>query len=58
MNNYDDIIKNANVIEKRIDDSCTIEMLLKDNITNLHLAKKYNVNYILIDNKYQIDIEL
>ena len=55
-NNFDNIKKYANVIEKRVDDDyCTLENLLKDNLCFLELAKKYNVKYTLIDEKYEID---
>lgn len=57
--NFDDIKKFAGIIENRGEDSwCTKELLLKDNIYNLEMCKKYGCNFILIDNDYQIDIEL
>lgn len=55
-NHFDDIKKYENVIEHRLYDDCTIENVLSDNKNILKLAKKYNVNYILIDDKYEIDI--
>ncbi len=56
-NHFDDIKKYASVIENRLDDEwCTLDSVLKDNINILALAKKHNQNYILIDNKYEIDI--
>ena len=55
-NHFDDIKKYENVIEKRLCDDCTIESVLNDNLNFLELAKKYNINYILIDDKYKIDI--
>jgi len=55
-NHFDDIKKYENVIENRLCDDCTIENVLSDNKNILELAKKYNVNYILIDDKYEIDI--
>ena len=56
-NYFDDIKKYSSVIENRMDDSeCTYESVLTDNLYNLEQAKKYNVNYILIDGKYEIDI--
>ena len=54
---FDDIKKYASVIENRLDDSwCTKESVLEDNATILALAKKHNVNYVLIDGEYKIDI--
>ena len=58
-NHFDDIKKYANIIEKRLDDeSCTLESVLVDNAQILELAKKHNVNHILIDDKYEVDIDL
>ena len=37
---------------------CTMESVLEDNAQFLKLAKKYNVKYVLIDDKYEIDIDL
>lgn len=56
---FDDIKKFASVIENRGDDSwCSREILLKDNLYNLEMCKKYGCNYILIDKAYYADIEL
>lgn len=55
-NHFDDIIGYADVIEKRLCDDCTIETVLEDNARNLSLAKKYGVNYIMIDDIYDIEI--
>ena len=53
---FDDIKKYANIIENRLDDEwCTIDSVLKDNAENLKLAKKHNLNYILIDDNYNIE---
>ena len=58
-NHFVDIKKNANIIENRLDDEgCTMDSVLADNIHTLNLAKKHEVNYILIDDKYEVDIEL
>jgi 2-phosphoglycerate kinase len=53
-NHFDDIKKYENVIENRLCDDCTIESILNDNKNVLDLAKKYNVNCVLIDDKYEI----
>ncbi len=54
---FDDIKKYACVIEKRLDDSdCTINNLLKENANILKLVREYNVNHIVIDDKYDFDI--
>ena len=58
-NHFADIKGYANTIENRSDDEwCTMESVLADNAEVLSLAKKYNVNYILIEDKYEISIEL
>lgn len=56
---FDDIKHFANVIEKRMDDSyCTLESVLEDNRYILETAQKHNVEVVLIDEKYDIDIAL
>ena len=58
-NHFNDIKKHANVIEHRLDDSCcTMEHIIKDNLTMLRQAQNYDVPYLLIDDKYQIDLDL
>ena len=57
-NHFDDIKRYANVIESRLEDDCTVEAVLRDNAEVLCLAKEYDVNYILIDDKYEVDVEL
>lgn len=58
-NNFCDIKRYASVIEKRLDDRyCTLESVLNDNAQFLELARKNNVNYVLIDDLYKINIEL
>ena len=59
INHYSDIKGCSNVIEKRLDDdSYTMETLLRDNVRFLELAQEHNGNYVLIDDKYEINIEL
>ncbi len=58
-NHFTDIKDYANTIEKRLDDEwCTMGSVLEDNAEVLSLAQKHNVNYILIDDKYEISIDL
>lgn len=58
-NNFCDIKRYASVIEKRLDDRyCTLESVLDDNAQFLELARKNNINYVLIDDIYKIDIDL
>ena len=55
-NHFADIKTYANVIEDRINDDCTMASVLADNAQFLTLAQKHNVNYILIEDKYEINI--
>lgn len=56
---FADIKSYACVIENRIDDEgCTMEGVLEDNARFLELAQKYHANYVLIDEKYEITLEL
>ena len=58
-NHFADIMKYANTIENRLDDEgCTMESVLEDNKEMLSLAQKHNVNYILIEDKYEISIDV
>ncbi len=56
---FADIKGYASVIENRLDDQwCTMESVLEENEKMLTLAKKHRVNYILIEDKYEISIDL
>lgn len=56
---FADIKKYASVIEDRLSDEwCTPESVLEDNAQVLALARKHNVDYILIDDTYRVDIDL
>ena len=56
---FADIKEYANTIENRLDDEwCTMESVLKDNAEILNYAQKYKINYILIEDKYEINIDL
>lgn len=56
-NHYNDIIAHANDVEKRLDDShCTVEYLIRENYQVLNQCKENNLTYILIDDKYEMDI--
>lgn len=59
QNNYHDIMHYASVIEKRDDDDyCTRELLLNENRENLAKCREYGCQFILIDKKYNVDIQL
>lgn len=58
-NHFADIKKYASVIENRLDDAgCTLESVLVDNAQVLERAQKHNGNYVLIDDRYEINIDL
>ena len=56
---FADIKDFANVIESRIDDSyCTLESVISANQNELDMCRKYNVDYLLIDENYDIESAL
>ena len=56
---FADIKGYANTIENRLEDEwCTMESVLADNAEVLDLAQQHNVNYILIEDKYEISVDL
>lgn len=56
---FSDIKSYANVIEQRLDDKdCTLEGVLQDNAHWLQKCREHDLNTILIDNTYQINITL
>ena len=57
-NHFADIKRYSNVIENRLEDDYNLENALIDNARVLENAQKHNVNYVLIDDKYEIDIDL
>ena len=58
-NHFADIKSYASIIESRLDDDyCTLESVIEDNRQVLELAIAHEVNYILIDDEYKIDIDL
>ncbi len=56
--NYNNIIKFANVIENRICDDLDKDELINSNQYILYGCLEYNLNYILIDELYKIEIKL
>ena len=58
-NHFADIKSYASIIESRLDDDYfTLESVIEDNRQVLELAIAHEVNYILIDDEYKIDIDL
>lgn len=58
-NHFSDIKQYASIVENRMEDEgYTIETALRDNAEILEQCQIYKVNYIFIDDEYQINIEL
>ena len=58
-NHFDDIKAYANIIENRLDDeSCTMQQVLDDNAKILSLAQAHKVYYVLVQDKYELGIDL
>ena len=58
-NHFHDIKAYANTIENRLNDAwCTEENLLQDNAQMLEYAQKHHVQYLYIDDTYEIHIDL
>lgn len=58
-NHFQDIKAYANIVENRMDDEgCTIETVLKENAEIRKQCDAHKVRYLLIDEKYQVDIDL
>lgn len=58
-NNHKEIIKYENIIENRKEqNNINIEDLVSENLYNLEMCKKYKNRYILIDDNYDVNIEL
>ena len=51
-------MKHACDAEARLDDEIKTEDMIKDNSENLRLCKEYGCDFILIDEKYDVNIEL
>lgn len=55
---FADIRGYANAVENRLDDEeCTMERVLADNMRVQRLAQEHHVNYILIEDQYDIHID-
>lgn len=54
-NHFDDIKKYANVIENQLDDGdCTMDNVLRDNAFVMEQCRKYQVDYIQIEEEYKL----
>ena len=58
-NHFRAIKRYARAIEDRLEDeSCTLERVLEDNANTLELVQKNKVSYILIDDEYNVNIDI
>lgn len=58
-NHFADIKAHASDIERRLnDDWCTMESVLEENAKYRDLACIYGLNCILIDDQYNVEVEL
>ena len=58
-NNIENILKYEDVIENRLNkENINIDEFIEQNKYNLDMCKKYGYNYILIDDKYDIDLNI
>ncbi len=58
-NNFDEIIKNRNVIENRLyENELTKEFLIDEHKSFLRGCKKYSLDYILVDENYDVSYEI
>ncbi len=55
---FDEIKSFANIIENRLSDDISKEMLLKDNAEALEMCQKHNLDYIMINEEYKVDYSL
>lgn len=55
---FADILGYANVIEHRLADDCTMEALVEENRQALEAAVANDLNYVLIDEQYEIGLDL
>ena len=58
-NHFEDIKTYASVIERRLDDSdLFMEELIRDNRENLRQCRECGCQYILVDDRYEIDFDI
>ena len=56
---FAEIKSHASDIEQRLDDSgLTLEDMIRENQENLRLCKEYGYEYILIEDRYEADMEM
>ena len=56
---FADIKRYASIIEDRLDDEwCTMEGVLEDNGKIWENVQKHGVNYLLIEDRYEVDMDL
>ena len=57
-NHFEQVVNHSNIIEKRlVEDENLKERIKRDNQINLENVKKFNLNYVLINDDYQEEIK-
>ena len=57
-NHFEEIERFSNIIENRICDDISKEILLTDNAEALDMCKKHSLDYILINEEYKVDYSI
>ncbi len=57
-NHFEEIKRFSNIIENRICDDISKEILLTDNAEALDMCKKHSLDYILINEEYKVDYSI
>lgn len=58
-NHFADVLKYENAVERRLHYGAIVkEQLKEENNSNLELCKKFRLNYILIDKKYDVKVTI
>lgn len=56
--NFQNIKENENVIECRVDDKYSLDLMIEDNNLAINKCNEFQNDYILIDDKYDVDYKL
>ena len=55
---FEDICAHANDVEKRLEDGLDMEEMIRDNQENLHRCQEQECEYILIQDSYDVEVNL
>ena len=54
-NHYDQIMQYSNVIEQRLDSTYPMENMLQENLYNLDMCKKHQLQYHVFEDSYELE---